>query len=58
MVTAWIPKLHYHLHTVFCIGTEFLNHHQWWNALYSHPVSDICDIWRRWSKNTSQFHSV
>ena len=29
-------------------------HQQRWNARYSHRVSHICDIWRRWSENTSQ----
>jgi len=39
---------------VFCIGSNFWNHHQcWWNARNTHRVSHICDIWRRWSENTS-----
>jgi len=46
--------VHCYLHTVFCIGTNFWNHQWWWNARYSHRVSHICDIWRRWSENTSQ----
>ena len=33
---------------------NFWNHQEWWNSWYSHLVLHLCDIWRRWSENTSQ----
>jgi len=40
-----IQQLDKSMSNCFCKGTNLWNHHYWWNAQHSHPVSHYSDTW-------------